>query len=133
VTEEGNGHPDAGSAGAGHAGQAGLAAELRSLALSVLDRIEPALLRMHTEQPSSPPAGCTGCPVCAVLAVLRAERPELTATLAAQLGDLLVVLRAALEEGDPVATRSATPEPSAEAAAHPRRRVQRIPVERVAP
>ena len=116
----------------GCAAHPGAAAELRTLALAALDRLEPALLRLRTGSPTTAgAAGCTACPVCAVLAVLRGERPELAATVADQLGGLLAVLRAALEEGDPAgrAGRGQPPQPSRPA---PGRRVQRIPVERVA-
>jgi hypothetical protein len=110
----------------------GIAAELRALTLTALDRLEPALQRMRAEQPTAPGvATCAGCPVCAVLAVLRGERPELAVKLAEQLGGLLAVLRTALEEGDPAGARSA-PDPPAPPAGSGRR-VQRIPVERVAP
>jgi hypothetical protein len=110
---------------------AGVGAELRALALTALDRLEPVLQRLGAEQPAAPTAGpCAGCPVCALLAVLRGERPELAVTLAEQLGGLLAVLRTALEEGDPTATRPAAEPPTAPKPSE--RRVQRIPVERVA-
>ena len=113
---------------------AGVGEELRALALIALDRIEPLLERVRTEATSpgcagtaaEPAAGtCEGCPVCAVLAVLRGESSELAARLVEQLGDVVAVLRAALEEGAPA---PAAPEPTEPA---PARRVQRIRVERV--
>ena len=110
----------------------GVGAELRALVLAALDRWEPALVRLRDETAPSAPgaAACVGCPVCALLAALRGERGELAPRLAEQLSVLLAVLRAALEEGDP----AGRPEPAAEPApAAPRRRVQRIPIERVAP
>ena len=114
----------------------GIGAEVRALALLALDRLEPALQRMLAEPPTAPAAtSCAGCPVCAVLALLRGERPELAVTVAEQLGGLLAVLRVALEEGDPAASgppaNPADPDPSAPAPGSGRR-VQRIPVERVA-
>jgi hypothetical protein len=132
----------------------GAATELRALALTALDRLEPAVQRWRTAPPAAPGAAtCAGCPVCAVLAVFRGERPELTGRMAAQLDGLLAVLRAALEEGDPgsaapapdagtstaagpdAASQTPTPTPSPPASAPSGgsgRRVQRIPVERVA-
>jgi hypothetical protein len=111
----------------GCAGHSGLAAELRALAITGLDRLEPLLERVRDE-PATAATGptCSACPICAVIAALRGERPELAVRLAEQAGGILAVLRAALEEGDP-APRPAddpTPPPSG-------RTVQRIPVERV--
>jgi hypothetical protein len=110
----------------------GLAAELRALVLAALDRWEPAVVRLRDETGPSAPgaAACVGCPVCALLATLRGERGELAPRLAEQLAGLLAVLRAALEEGDPAGRPEPAPEP---APAAPQRRVQRIPIERVAP
>lgn len=114
---------------------AGVGEELRALALTALDRIEPMLDRVHTEatspgraEPATEPAAgtCEGCPVCAVLEVLRGERSELAARLVEQLGELVTVLRAALEEGGP-APKAPAPAPTEPA---PARRVQRIRVER---
>jgi hypothetical protein len=108
--------------------------ELRALALTALDRIEPLLDRVRSEATSAGRAGtaaeptadaCEGCPVCAVLAVLRGEHSELAARLVEQLGGVVTVLRAALEEGGPTPAAPAPTEPA------PTRRVQRIRVERM--
>jgi hypothetical protein len=112
-------------------GHAGLAEELRVLALTLLDRIEPVLDQVRSEPAGSPDASapyaaaCAVCPICAVIAVLRGERSELAARLAEQVGDLVTALRAALEEGG---AEQAPPDPAAPPSG---RRVQRIPVERV--
>jgi hypothetical protein len=117
----------------GCAGHAGLGAEVRGIAVAVLDRLEPALERIRAGEPGEPAddgaATCGICPVCAVLAALRRDHPELAARVAEQAATALAVLRAALEEGDPVAGPDAPP-PAAPP--EPTRRVQRIPVERVA-
>jgi hypothetical protein len=116
----------------GCAGHAGLGAEVRGIAVAVLDRLEPALERVRAGEPGDPADGaatCGICPVCAVLAVLRRDNPELAARVAEQAAAALAVLRAALEEGDPVAGQDAAPPPAAPPG--PTRRVQRIPVERV--
>lgn len=103
----------------------GASAELRALARTALDRIEPVLDRLRIEPPTPVPAEtCAACPLCALLAVLRGERPELVQRLAEQLGGLVTVLRAALEE-------SAAPEPPQRTASGSRKTVQRIPVVRV--
>jgi hypothetical protein len=120
---------------------AGIGEELRALALTALDRIEPLLDRVRAEATSPGRAGtaadpgagtCEGCPVCAVLAALRGERSESAARLVEQLGDLVTVLRTALEEGGPA---PAAPAPAAPAPTEPApaRRVQRIRVERMDP
>jgi hypothetical protein len=115
-------------------GHPGFGAELRALALAALDRLEPAVHRLRDERPPSPSAPtCTGCPVCAVLAVLRGERPEPALRMGEQLSELLAVLRTALEEGDPAGVAPHTPPTPAPGAAPSGRRVQRIPIERVAP
>jgi hypothetical protein len=109
-------------------GHEGVGEELRVLALTALDRIDPVLDRLRTEQGSTEPGSeapgpCASCPVCAVIAALRGERPELVVRLAEHAAGLVSVLRAALDEGGtaPAAGHVADP---------PARRVQRITVER---
>lgn len=113
----------------GCAGHSGFAAELRALALTGLERLEPVLERLRDE-PATAAAGqaCTVCPICAVIAALRGERPELAARLAEQAAGLVAVLRAALEEGEPAPRSAAAP-----ASTPGGRTVQRITVERVGP
>jgi hypothetical protein len=116
------------SAQDGCTGHAGWGAEVRGIAVAVLDRLEPALERVRAGGAEADTCGI--CPVCAVLAVLRREHPDLAGRVAEQAASALAVLRAALVEGDPVA---AAPEPPPPASPPPpARRVQRIPVERVA-
>lgn len=110
---------------------AGLGAELRAVAVLLLDRLGPVLDRATAEgaRTDGPPA-CSVCPVCAVVALLRGERPELAVRLAEHAAGLLEVLQTALHEGN------GTPPPGPSAApptpAGPARRVQHIPVVREA-
>lgn len=108
---------------------AGVGEELRTLALTALDRIDPVLDRLRSEPADAAEPGaqpCAVCPVCAVIAALRGERPELAVRLAEHASGLAAVLRAALEEGTPTSATAPAPEPS------PARRVHRIRVERPA-
>lgn len=109
----------------GCGGHPGLGGELRALALSALDRLEPVLERVRTEPVTTAAPTCAVCPVCAVIAALRGERPEPAVRLAEQASGLLAVLRAALEEGGPDAPGREQPPPPA-----PTRRVQHIRIER---
>jgi hypothetical protein len=108
-------HPGAG---------ADIGEELRTLALSALDKVDPVLERLREEPTAAGAETCAVCPVCAVVAALRGERPELAARLAEHAAGLVAVLRAALEESGPTAAPAAPPEQA------PSRRVQRIRVDR---
>jgi hypothetical protein len=107
---------------------AGASAELRALARTALDRVEPVLDRMRIE-PTTPVSAetCAVCPLCALVAALRGERPELVHRLAEHLGGLVTALRSALEEAD----GSAEPPPPERTASGSPKVVQRIRVERV--
>lgn len=104
---------------------ASLGAELRAVAVLLLDRLAPVVERARAGGPQSAEV-CASCPVCAVLALVRGERPELAVRLAEHASALLDVLVAALQETG----SAARPEPDAPAA--PTRRVQHIHVERPA-
>lgn len=117
----------------------GLTADLRTMAVTALDRLAPALERLAAApEAAAQPSTCAVCPVCAVLAALRGERSELAVRLAEQLTGLLTVLRAALDEGDPVAAAAGSPtgSPTGAPPADPPpartngRVVQQIPIER---
>ncbi|GAA3229776.1 hypothetical protein GCM10017691_22090 [Pseudonocardia petroleophila] len=102
---------------------AGLGAELRAVAVLLLDRIAPAA------EDGAPPSPCSVCPVCAVIGLLRGERPELAVRLAEQAAGFLDALQTALREGNGMpAPGGGAPEP----APAPTRRVQHIPVVREA-
>ncbi|MGH3564498.1 MAG: hypothetical protein ACRDRH_00405 [Pseudonocardia sp.] len=86
----------------------GFSHELRSLALTALDRLDPVLDQVRAEPVAGTPsvAGtqsaerpCAFCPVCEVISALRGERSELAVRLAEQAAGLAAVLRAALEDG----------------------------------
>jgi hypothetical protein len=101
-------------------GSGDLGDELRELALTVLDRLQPVVEKLRDDRATGgTPASCTTCPVCAVLAALRGERPELIVRLAEHTSGLLTVLRSVLEQEE----QPAPPRP-------PGRTVQRIPVTR---
>jgi hypothetical protein len=112
----------------GCAGHAGLGAEVRGIAVAVLDRLEPALDRVRAGEEAGADGTCGICPVCAVLGAIRRERPELAERVAEQAASMLAVLRTALEEGGPAAEPPPTTGPPPDHA--PTRRVQHIPVER---
>jgi hypothetical protein len=111
-------------------GHAGVSAELRALAVTALDRIEPALDRLRIE-PATPmsPTTCALCPVCALMAALRGERPELVQRLAEHAGGLATLLRDALAEPGPESESASAP--TTRTASGSPKLVQRIPVERV--
>lgn len=112
--------------GPGCGGHPGLAAELRAIAITALDRLQPALERIRTDAAATP-AGCAACPICALIAALRGERPELAIRLAEQASELLAVLRSALDEGAGATPGGTT---ASEPAGPTRRSVQHIPVDR---
>ncbi|WP_072688646.1 hypothetical protein [Rhodococcus marinonascens] len=82
--------------------------ELRVLAESVLDRLEPIVRRAAAPHPqesgeevaadTSQRSGCTWCPVCALAALIRGEQHELVTLLAGQASVLIVLLRQILDE-----------------------------------
>jgi hypothetical protein len=106
---------------------AGASAELRDLARTALDRVEPVLDRLRIE-PSTPVSSetCAVCPLCALMAALRGERPELVQRLAEHLGGLVTLLRTALDE----TVETSEPAPSERTASGSPKVVQRIRVER---
>ena len=103
---------------------AGASTELRALARTALDRVEPVLDRLRIEPPTPMAAEtCAACPLCALMAALRGERPELVQRLAEHLGGLVTLLRTALDE-------TSEPAPPERTASGSPKVVQRIPVER---
>ncbi|QSE94470.1 hypothetical protein JWS13_40625 [Rhodococcus pseudokoreensis] len=85
-----------------------LLAELRTLAETALDRLEPILQRAAAPHPPADAAGepagagqwsgCTWCPVCALAALIRGEQHDLVTLLAGQASVLIAVLRQILDE-----------------------------------
>ncbi|MBC2638575.1 MULTISPECIES: hypothetical protein [unclassified Rhodococcus (in: high G+C Gram-positive bacteria)] len=105
-----------------------LIAELRALADTALDRLEPILQRAaaphaQAEAAGAPPgtgqwSGCTWCPVCALAALIRGEQHDLVTLVAGQASVLIAVLRQILDEhrvhGAPGPGGPESPEPGPE-------------------
>jgi len=109
-----------------------LVAELRALAETVLERIEPILQKAargaegsaDSADPSDSPgqAGCSTCswcPLCALAALIRGEQHDLVTAVAGHASALLVVLREVLDgyQHPPADRPAETSEPAAPAAA----------------
>lgn len=93
-----------------------VAAELWSLAETVLARIEP-MLRQAVDisgqaspdpggQSQRPQQGCTWCPVCALAALVRGEQHDLLTLLASESATILALLRQLVAEHSPRTTDS---------------------------
>ena len=80
------------------------AEELRLLAESVLERIEPALRKTALGIGQDDWSSCSWCPVCALVALLRGQRHEVVTALAEHGTAIVTVLREALA-GEPVDPR----------------------------
>lgn len=103
-----------------------LAAELRALAETVLERLEPILQKVAAPVPAEGVGGgdggaacstCSWCPLCALAALIRGEQHDLVTLLAGQASTLLTALREVLDAHEGTATESAgappAPAPSA--------------------
>lgn len=75
-----------------------VAAELWSLAETVLTRLEPVLRQAVEEQSERPKQGCSWCPVCALAALLRGEQHDLLTLLASEGATVLALLRQIMAE-----------------------------------
>jgi hypothetical protein len=98
---------DAGAAGRGHAD---IAPELRQLAQSILDRLDPAV-RLAAARAATGGAGkCqqVWCPVCALAALVNGEQHPLLTVIAEHSVTLLAVIRAIVDQID-----RPTPQPPA--------------------
>ncbi|CAM2968535.1 Integral membrane protein [Prescottella defluvii] len=98
-----------------------LAAELRALAETVLDRLEPILLEIAADRTGERGAGtdgadtglqpacstCSWCPLCALAALIRGEQHDLVTRLAGQGSVVLAILRQILDDHDRAATDAA--------------------------
>lgn len=91
-----------------------LVAELRALAETVLDRLDPILQKAAAagSADAAPDAGaacsvCSWCPLCALAALIRGEQHDLVTLLAGQAGALLAALREALDTHERATTGSA--------------------------
>lgn len=81
-----------------------LVAELRALAETVLDRLDPILQKAAAGR-DAPTGGtctsCSWCPLCALAALVRGEQHDLVTLVADQAGTLLAALRETLDAHDP--------------------------------
>jgi len=89
--------------------------ELRQLAQTILDRLDPAV-RMAAARAagsSDSPGKCqqVWCPVCALAALAAGEQHPLLTVIAEHSVALLAVVRAVLEDGANTATPPEPPEP----------------------
>ncbi|MGF7124501.1 hypothetical protein [Rhodococcus sp. BE178] len=105
-----------------------LAAELKALAETVLDRLEPILQKAAAARSGEGAAdaaaavadtagagtgaqpacsSCSWCPLCALAALVRGEQHDLVTLLAGQGAVLLAVLREVLDDHDRAATGTA--------------------------
>jgi hypothetical protein len=93
------GHDDAGAAGRRHSD---LAPELRQLAQTILDRLDPAVRLAAARAASSGdgPGKCqqVWCPVCALAALVAGEQHPLLTVIAEYSVALLAVIRAIVED-----------------------------------
>jgi hypothetical protein len=103
-------HTDAGAAGRRHSD---LAPELRQLAQTILDRLDPAvrLAAARAAGSGDGPGKCqqVWCPVCALAALIAGEQHPLLTVIAEHSVALLAVVRAIIE--DTADTANTPPEP----------------------
>ncbi|WP_280257376.1 hypothetical protein [Nocardia wallacei] len=90
-----------------------LVEELRMLAETLLERVEPVLRRAAADGRVEWD-GCSWCPICAAAALVRGEHHDVVATLAEHGTAVVTVLREALA-GIPVEPVLPDPEPENEA------------------
>lgn len=100
--------------GAGGGRHADLAPELRKLAQSILERLDPAVRLAAARATSGAEGKCqqVWCPVCALAALVTGEQHPLLGVIAEHSVALLAVVRAmadAMDTGD--SNPTATPEP----------------------
>ena len=103
-------HTDAGAAGGRHSD---IAPELRQLAQSILERLDPAV-RLAAARAATGDAGkCqqVWCPVCALAALISGEQHPLLSVIAEHSVALLAVVRAMAESENRTAGAAGPPEP----------------------
>jgi hypothetical protein len=104
-------HTDTGAAGRRHSD---LAPELRQLAQTILDRLDPAVRLAVARAAGSGdgPGKCqqVWCPVCALAALVAGEQHPLLTVIAEHSVALLAVIRAIVEEGADSAAGSQRPD-----------------------
>ncbi|MBI3212437.1 MAG: hypothetical protein HYZ38_01330 [Mycobacterium sp.] len=87
-------------------GHSDLGPELRALAQTILDRIDPALrtaAALAAARSGDEPGKCqqVWCPVCALAALVTGEQHPLLTVIAEHSVALLAVVRALVEDGQP--------------------------------
>jgi hypothetical protein len=104
------GHDDAGAAGRRHPD---LAPELRQLAQTILDRLDPAvrLAAARAAGSGDGPGKCqqVWCPVCALAALVAGEQHPLLTVIAEHSVALLAVIRALIEDTEDTADTAQGP------------------------
>ncbi|MGH3639002.1 MAG: hypothetical protein ACRDUX_08225 [Mycobacterium sp.] len=101
---------DAGAAGRRHSD---VAPELRQLAQSILDRLDPAVRLAAARATSGGESRCqqVWCPVCALAALVTGEQHPLLTVIAEHSVALLAVVRAMADAMDTGETGQTEPEP----------------------
>ena len=92
-------HSEAGAAGRGHST---VAPELRQLAQSILDRLDPAIRLAAARAQAGGPGKCeqVWCPVCALAALISGEQHPLLSVVAEHSVGLLTLVKAMLDDLD---------------------------------
>ena len=111
-------HADAGAAGRRHSD---IAPELRQLAESILDRLDPAvrLLASTVQGGSSGKCEQVWCPVCAVVALISGEQHPLLNLVAEHSAGLVGLVKAMLDNLDGAGTPSQPSGPAPDVASPP--------------
>lgn len=101
-------HTDAGAAGGRHTD---IGPELRQLAQSILDRLDPAVRMAAARAQAGGPGKCeqVWCPVCAIAALISGEQHPLLNVVAEHSVALLTLVKAMVDNID--GARTPPPEP----------------------
>jgi hypothetical protein len=102
-------HSEAGAAGRGHST---VAPELRQLAQSILDRLDPAIRLAAARAQAGGPGKCeqVWCPVCALAALISGEQHPLLSVVAEHSVGLLALVKAMLADLDGADPRPPEPD-----------------------
>jgi len=102
-------HTDAGTAGRRHSD---IGPELRQLAQSILDRLDPAVRLAAARAQAGGPGKCeqVWCPVCAIAALISGEQHPLLNVLAEHSVALLTLVKAMVDNLDSATTPPPEPD-----------------------